>query len=56
MFPVLQVENKKRILRIISIVLKDNVKARILGSDGKYTKLHPGDHAPVDSQLELLKI
>jgi polyphosphate kinase len=56
MFPVLQVENKKRILRIISIILKDNVKARILGSDGKYTKLHPGDHSPIDSQLELLKI
>ena len=32
--------------------LRDNVKARVLDSDGWYTKLEPGDAEPFDCQLD----
>jgi len=56
MFPITDSNNKKRIFKIIDLILKDNVKARILGNDGIYIKAIPGSDMPIDSQIELQKI
>lgn len=57
MFPILQENIKSRIFRIVDLILKDNVKARILGSDGIYKKISPAPGEPIiDSQMELAKI
>ena len=56
MFPITDSSNKKRIFKIIETILKDNVKARVLNSDGVYVKLSPGIEVPIDSQIELQKI
>lgn len=56
MFPITDANNKKRIFKIIDLILKDNVKARILGSDGIYKRIHATEDNPVDSQIELQKI
>lgn len=55
MFPITDSNNKKRIFKIIDLILKDNVKARLLGSDGVYSRINHGDVNPVDSQVELQK-
>ena len=43
--PVLDPNIKKRVLKIVDIMLRDNVKARVLQSDGRYRKkeLAPGE-------------
>lgn len=57
MFPILDEKIQNKIFKIIEIILKDNVKARILGSDGIYRKLSPAEgEIPIDSQMELAKI
>jgi polyphosphate kinase len=57
MFPILDEKIQNKIFKIIEIILKDNVKARILGSDGIYRKLSPAvGEIPIDSQMELAKI
>ena len=56
MFPITDTNNKKRIFKIIELILKDNIKARLLGTDGIYTKVVPGSDLPIDSQIELQKI
>jgi polyphosphate kinase len=57
MFPILDEKIQQKIFKIIDIILKDNVKARILGSDGVYRKLSPAEgEIPIDSQMELAKI
>ncbi len=57
MFPILDEKVQQKIFKIIEIILKDNVKARILGSDGIYRKLSPVEgEIPIDSQMELAKI
>ncbi len=56
MFPITDSNNKKRIFKIIELILKDNIKARLLGSDGIYTKVVPDSDLPIDSQIELQKI
>jgi polyphosphate kinase len=55
MFPVLDPALKTRIMEeILDIVLADNVKARILRSDGTYVRVERRqDEAPVRSQLVL---
>ena len=56
MFPILDEKIQNKIFKIIEIILKDNVKARILGSDGIYRKLSPAEgEIPIDSQMELCK-
>jgi polyphosphate kinase len=35
---------------LLSAYLADNLRARVLGADGSYTRLTPGDGEPVDSQ------
>jgi polyphosphate kinase len=56
MFPITDSNNKKRIFKIIDLILKDNVKARILGNDGIYTRAEISSDMPIDSQIELQKI
>ncbi|MCH5186669.1 MAG: polyphosphate kinase 1, partial [Oscillospiraceae bacterium] len=46
--PVYSEEPKKRISDMFSVMLKDNVKARILNPDGKYTHIRGGE--PLNSQ------
>ena len=55
MFPITDSNNKKRIFKIIDLILKDNVKARLLGSDGVYSRINHGELNPIDSQVELQK-
>ena len=48
--PVEDEKLRKRVLDMFDTMLADNVQARILGSDGMYTRLTPGDETPVNSQ------
>ncbi|MGV3666072.1 MAG: polyphosphate kinase 1 [Leptospira bouyouniensis] len=57
MFPILQDKHKKRIAKILELLLRDNTQARILESDGTYTRLTPGDDDPaVNSQIDMVDI
>jgi polyphosphate kinase len=52
MFPILNPKLRDRIFRIIELLLKDNVKARVLQSDGSYIRLKPEDYSKgIDSQI-----
>ena len=57
MFPLLAPDLKQRVLReILPVYLADNVRARRLGPDGVFQRLHPGsDEPPRRSQLEFLE-
>ncbi|EQA44797.1 polyphosphate kinase 1 [Leptospira broomii serovar Hurstbridge str. 5399] len=53
LFPILDVKHKDRIKKILDVQLKDNVKARILHSDGVYRKRERLEgEKPMDSQIE----
>ena len=39
--PIYDTDVKNQILKILYIILKDNVKARVLLSDGNYIKIQP---------------
>ncbi|WP_411824784.1 polyphosphate kinase 1 [Leptospira sp. 'Mane'] len=57
MFPILQDKHKKRIDKILDLLLRDNTQARVLESDGSYTRLFPGEDDPaVNSQIDLAEI
>ncbi|PKA11159.1 RNA degradosome polyphosphate kinase, partial [Leptospira meyeri] len=57
MFPILQDKHKKRIAKILELLLRDNTQARVLESDGTYTRLTPGDDDPaVNSQIDMVDI
>nr|WP_244288308.1 polyphosphate kinase 1 [Leptospira congkakensis] len=57
MFPILQDKHKKRIGKILELLLRDNTQARVLESDGSYTRLTPGDDDPaVNSQIDMVDI
>lgn len=51
--PVLDKGIEERILKILRIMLSDNVKARKLCPDGKYRKVTGGEQ-PIDAQDYLL--
>ncbi|MBO8163589.1 MAG: RNA degradosome polyphosphate kinase [Brevibacillus sp.] len=51
LFPVLQQNVKDRLVTILEIMLKDNVKARVLSADGTYKMASSGDEEPLNSQL-----
>ncbi|BCD62851.1 polyphosphate kinase [Nitratiruptor sp. YY08-26] len=52
MTPIFDKNIAERLLEILQIQLKDNVKARILLPDGNYIKLHPEEGKPkINSQL-----
>ena len=52
--PVLDKKIEERILKILRIILSDNVKARKLCADGKYRKVTGGEE-PMDAQDYLLR-
>lgn len=57
MFPILAEKHKKRINKIFDYLLRDNTQARILNSDGSYTRLMPDDDDPaVNSQIDLVEV
>jgi polyphosphate kinase len=53
--PILDEQAKARINGMIDLVLRDNVKARRLRSDGYYEKIPHGSGEPVDSQETLMR-
>ena len=56
-FPILQPETRERVLReILGSYLKDNVKARLLQSDGSYVRASRGGAAPFAVQDYLTEI
>ncbi|HNN07131.1 MAG TPA: polyphosphate kinase 1, partial [Leptospiraceae bacterium] len=55
MFPILDKGNRDRILKIVDMILKDDVKARYLSSDGTYSKKKDSENL-IDSQVELAKV
>jgi polyphosphate kinase len=57
MFPILDQKNKKKILDIMDLYLKDNTQARILDMEGKYTCLSPKEgETPVNAQLQMVNM
>ncbi|NTW72333.1 MAG: polyphosphate kinase 1 [Eubacteriaceae bacterium] len=48
--PILDPDIKQRILHMLDVMLKDNVKAKVLQSDGNYVKKTHINELPVDSQ------
>ncbi len=57
-FPIEDGVLRERIIKeILGVAFKDNVKARLLNSDGSYTRIRPGkDEAPFRSQFEFIRI
>jgi polyphosphate kinase len=53
-FPIERANHRKRILRDLEIYLADNTHAWMLGEDGRYTLLQPGNELPVTAQEKLL--
>ena len=54
--PITSEENKNKIEHILGVIMKDNVKARILQNDKKYTKLFSKeDEESINSQLVFMK-
>ena len=49
-FPVLETSLKEKALHILEVELADNMKARVLGADGKYEKLDRRGKVAVNSQ------
>ncbi len=57
MFPVLLDKNKKRIVRILEMLLRDNTQARVLQQNGSYERLTPGEDDPaLNSQVDLVEL
>jgi polyphosphate kinase len=55
-FPILDPELAARVNReCLTIPLQDNTQTWELGSNGRYTRLSPGDAMPRESQRELLE-
>lgn len=54
-FPILDEDNKARILHILDIMLKDNQKARIMNTDGTYFKKTYDVKHPLNSQRYFIK-
>ncbi|MCZ2341968.1 MAG: polyphosphate kinase 1 [Bacteroidales bacterium] len=57
-FPVEQPDLKSRLIdEILAISLRDNVKARLLGADGSYTRVQPAEGEPqMRSQQRFLEL
>ena len=54
--PIISEENKNKIEHILDVIMQDNVKARILQNDKKYTKLFSKeDEESINSQLVFMK-
>ncbi|MBF7097754.1 polyphosphate kinase 1 [Alkalibacter mobilis] len=48
--PILDDDNKRKIIHILDVMLKDNKKARIMRSDGTYVKKEGSKNSPFNSQ------
>ncbi|MBL0387585.1 RNA degradosome polyphosphate kinase [Tumebacillus sp. ITR2] len=53
LFPVKQEDLRERLVHILNIQLKDNVKRHVLHPDGTYHKVRPGHGVWLDSQMYL---
>ena len=53
--PIYDADVKNQILKILYIILKDNVKARVLLSDGNYIKKYSESGDKIDSQLYFME-
>ena len=53
--PILDTDIRDQILHILDIMFKDNVKARLLGSDGIYRKKEIDGDQAFDSQQYLIE-
>lgn len=54
--PIVSEESKEKIEHILDVIMKDNVKARILQNDKKYIKLlYKEDEESINSQLTFMK-
>ena len=53
--PVLDSEIRERIHAYIDLCLKDTVKARMMSSTGRYTKI-PSEGEKINSQEEMMKL
>ena len=53
--PVQDPKIKSRILRMLDIMLQDNVKGRVLGANGKYTEVQDGTES-INSQERFLEM
>ena len=53
--PITSEESKEKIEHILDIIIKDNVKARMLQSDKKYIKLSPKEEEGINFQLIFMK-
>ncbi len=49
--PIYDREIKDQIMEQLNIMLKDNIKARMLNSDGTYSKIRTADEVGLDSQM-----
>ena len=55
-FPVVDPELARRVAQAVELTLSDNVRARTLNADGRYSRLSPAPGAPaVDSQAAFLE-
>ncbi len=53
--PILDQDNKKRILHILDVMLSDSTKARLMLSDGTYTKKSKAEKEPLNSQKHFIR-
>jgi len=55
-FPIRRRSHHERILRDLNLYLSDNVQAWVLGSDGMYTRLTPGEQPAISAQDKLIEL
>lgn len=55
-FPILDKDNKKKVIKVLQLQLQDNVKSRIQQSDGTYKMINCKNHNKVDSQHMLCEM
>lgn len=56
LFPVEDINNKRRVKNILNVYLSDTTKARILNSDGKYSRVDRRGKTMINSQEYFFKV
>lgn len=54
--PVMDNANKKALINMLHLSMKDNVKARVLQSNGMYENRQPGDESELRSQFQAMNV
>jgi polyphosphate kinase len=54
--PVLDEANKRALINMLQLSLNDNVKARVLQSNGMYENRQPGEEPELRSQFEAMNV